>query len=146
MSVEEGRAHDAKATLPDVRTRPVLLVATVAALVGCGEKAPTPEDEVRDVVTRFGEANAEKDYQAICDELLAAALVDNVEQYGLPCEIAFKQGIGDVRAPTLELGAVRVDGDRASARVTTTAQGQPASTDTLALRRVGDQWRIAALR
>ena len=126
------------------RSLPLALV--VAALASCGEgERATPEDDVRDVVTRFGQASAKKDYQTICDQLLAAALVKNVEQYGLPCELAFQRSIGDVEAPRLRLGEVRVDGERASARVTTTAAGQQPSIDTLALRRVGGEWRIAAL-
>ena len=128
-----------------VPTRVLLLVLTSLLLVGCGKGEDSAEDDVRDVVTRFGEASAKQDYQAICDDLLAPGLVQNVEQYGLPCEIAFKQGIGDVRSPKLELGAVTVKGDSATARVTTTAEGQQPSTDTLALRRAGDEWRISAL-
>lgn len=125
-------------------TRGLPLALVVAALAGCGAQG-SPEADVRAVVTRFGEASARKDFQAICDELLAATLVKNVEQYGLPCELAFQKGLGDVQAPKLRLGAVRVDGDSASARVTTTAAGQQPSTDTLALRRIDGEWRIAAL-
>ena len=125
--------------------RAVLAVLTIVALAGCGKDAK-PEDEVRDVVTRFGEASAKQDYQVICDDLLAQSLVRNVEQFGLPCELAFKQGIGDVRAAKLTIGAVTVTGDKARARVTSTAQGQKPSTDTLALQRSADEWRISALQ
>lgn len=100
---------------------------------------------MRSTVTRFADASAKKDYQALCDELLAPTLVQNVEQYGLPCELAIKQGLGDVRDPKLTLGEIAVKGDRASAEVTTQATGQKGSTDTLDLRRVSGEWRIAAL-
>ena len=115
----------------------------VLLLVGCGSESPS--EEVQATVTRFADASAKKDYQALCDDLLAPALVRNVEQYGLPCELAIKQGLGDVRDPKLTVGAITVKGDLASARVTTQAQGQQGSTDTLDLRRVSGEWRIAAL-
>jgi len=131
------------ATLTLLLLAGLTLALAFVLLVG-GDDA-TPEDEVRGVVTRFGEASAAKDYQEICDELLAEELVDNVEQFGLPCELALKQGLGEVKAPQLALGLVTVKGDRASARVKTTARGQKPSADTLTLRRIDDEWRIAAL-
>jgi hypothetical protein len=50
-----------------------------------------------------------------------------------------------VQAPTLTIGAIKVDGDRATAEVNSAAQGQPPSRDTLQLVRVDDGWRIASL-
>ena len=64
---------------------------------------------------------------------------------GLPCEVALKQGLGDVRAPTLTIGAIRIDGDDATAQVNSTAQGQTPSKDTLKLQRVNGKWKIASL-
>ena len=127
-----------------MRIRTLIPILTLVLLAGCGDDTSS-EAEVRGVVTAFGEASAEKDYQEICDELLAQPLVDNVEQYGLPCELALKEGLGKVQAPRLTIGAVTVKGDRASARVKTTAKSQFTSTDTLKLRRFEDEWRIAAL-
>jgi len=145
VTVEERSAHlTLKATLRRVRTSALIVLLALLGLAGCGKKA-TPADGVRAVVTRFGDASAKQDYQQICDQLLARALVKNVEQYGLPCELAFKQGLRGVRAPKLTIGAITVKGDRASARVTTTAANQQPSTDTLALRRADGEWRIAAL-
>ncbi len=104
-----------------------------------------PEDAVRAAVVGFGDASARKDYQAICDKLITPALVKGVEAVGLPCELAFKQGLGDVRKPTLEVLSVAVTGDRARARVATGAEGQRPSTDVLRLQRLEGSWRIAAL-
>jgi len=123
----------------------VLLVVLVVAVLTGGGNPPTPEARVRTVVTRFGEASARKDYQVICDELLAPSLVEAVVQYGLPCELALQRALGKVKNPEITLGVVTVHGDRASARVTTAAQGQFPSSDTLRLRRANDEWRIAAL-
>lgn len=98
------------------------------------------------VVEAFGEASAAKDYQRLCDSLLAPKLVEEVESAGLPCELALKQGLGDVSAPQLTIGAISVAGDRATADVRSTAEGQEPSRDTLELVRVGGSWRIASLK
>src|SRR5918999_4027250 len=76
--------------------RPVRYLAPALALlllVGCGEQGPTPEEQVRDTVTEFGRATAAKDYQALCDRILAPKLVEEVESIGLPCEVALRQGL-----------------------------------------------------
>ncbi len=101
---------------------------------------------MRDVVNRFGTASAKKDYQAICDDLLARSLTDNVEEFGLPCELAFRRGLESVRKPKLIIRSVRVDGTRARVRVRTTAVNQKASEDTLTLGLADGEWRISALR
>ena len=121
---------------------PALALLLVA---GCGDQGPTPEEEVRATVTSFGRATAEKDYQALCDRLLAPSLVEEVESIGLPCEVAMRRGLGDVRDPRISIGTVRVDGERASVDVRTAAAGEEPSQDTLRLLRIGDVWRISSL-
>ena len=121
----------------------VLLVA--ASLSGCGGR-PSDTQQVQAAVEAFGRATAAKDYQGLCDRVLSPDLVQEVEQAGLPCEVALRQGLGDVQAPTLTIGAINVDDDKATAEVNSAAQGQPPSRDTLQLERVGDSWRIASLR
>ena len=115
-------------------------------LASCGETEPSDEEQVRSVVGAFARATAAKDYARICDSLLAPELIEEVEQIGLPCEVALRQGLGEVEAPTLTIGEIQVDGDEATARVNSAARGQPPSRDTLQLERVGDDWRIASLR
>jgi hypothetical protein len=121
---------------------PALALLLVA---GCGDQGPTPEEEVRSTVASFGRATAAKDYQALCDRLLAPSLVEEVESIGLPCEVAMRRGLGDVREPRLSIGTVRVDGERASVEVRTAAAGEEPSQDTLQLLRVGETWRISSL-
>jgi ketosteroid isomerase-like protein len=128
-----------------VTTRAIVVVLTLTVLPGCGSSAPDPQAEARAAVLRFGEASARKDYQAICDKLITPALVRGVESIGLPCELAFKQGLGSVRKPTLEVLSVAVKGDTASARVASGAEGQQPSNDTLRLERRHGSWRIASL-
>ena len=114
-------------------------------LAGCGEEGPTPEEQVRSAVTEFGRATAAKDYQALCDRILAPSLIADLKKIGLPCEIALQQGLGDVKQPKLIIGDVKVDGKKATAQVRTSAQGQPPSSDTVALERTEDGWRISSL-
>ena len=131
--------------LRPVRPRFVAVLLVAAGLSGCGG-GPSDAQQVQAAVEAFGRASAAKDYQGLCDRLLAPDLVQEVEQAGLPCEVALRQGLGDVQAPTLTIGAIKVDDDKATAEVNSAAQGQPPSHDTLQLQRVGDSWRIASLR
>jgi putative lumazine-binding protein len=129
--------------LRPVRRLTAALLGLSVALSGCGG---TPDAEkVRVVVENFGEATAAKDYQRLCDELLAPKLVEEVERVGLPCEAALRQGLGEVEAPTLTIGTIEIRGDDATAEVRTAASGERPSRDVLELIRFGDGWRIASL-
>jgi hypothetical protein len=93
----------------------------------------------------FGAAVQNKDYVKICDDMLAQALVQKMEQVGLSCVVALRQGLGSVEAPTLEVREVDVRGDRALVSVHSVARGQAASDDALTLVRQDGRWRIASL-
>jgi hypothetical protein len=126
--------------------RPIAAVLAVSgAFAGCGG-GPSDTEKVHDVVEAFGKASAAKDYQRLCDELLAPKLVSDVESAGLPCEAALKQGLGSVSAPKLTIGEIKVSGDSATADVQSSARGEKPSRDTLQLVRVNDSWRIASLK
>ena len=127
-----------------VRRPLAALLALAGLLCGCGG-GPSDTDRVHAVVAAFGQATADKDYQRLCDKLLAPKLVGEVEQSGLPCEVALKQGLGEVEAPKLTIGQIEVDGDAATAQVNSSAQGQKPSSDILELERVNDRWKIASL-
>ena len=114
-------------------------------LVGCGDRGPTPEEQVRSTVTEFGRATAAKDYQTLCDRLLAPSLVEEVESIGLPCEVALRQGLEEVREPRLTIGRVEVREDRASAEIRTSAAGEEPSRDTLELVNLDGTWKISSL-
>jgi len=126
--------------------RPVrrLLVAGILVAAGCGG-GPSDTEQVRSTVESFGQATVAQDYQRMCDRLLTPKLVAKIESVGLPCEVALRKGFEDVKAPKLTIGAIKVDGDRASAEINTSAQGQPPSKDTMQLERVRGTWRIASL-
>ena len=121
---------------------PALVLLVVA---GCGESGPTPEEQVRSAVSEFGRATAAKDYQLLCDRLLASSLVEEVESIGLPCEVALRQGLGDVREPRLTIGSVDVGDREATVEVRTSAGGQEPSRDTLRLVNEDGTWKISSL-
>ena len=129
--------------------RPVrrLFVALLAgaALAGCGSSGPTDEQQVRETVDAFSKATAAKDYDKLCKQLLAPKLLEQVEQAGLPCEVALSKGLGDVKEPRITVGQITVSGNSATADVRTSAAGQEPSRDTLKLTKVGGRWRIASL-
>ena len=106
-------------------------------LAGCGDSGPTDEEQVRATLSDFSKATAAKDYQALCDKILAPSLIADLKKIGLPCEIALQQGLGDVKQPRLLVGAVKVKGKTATAEVKSSAEGEPPSSDTIELERTG---------
>ena len=128
-----------------MRRRLAAVAAGALVLAGCGNAKPSDEEQVRTTLTSFSRATAAKDYQTICDRLLAPSLIAALKKIGLPCEIALQQGLGDVREPRLLVGAVTVQGKRATADVRSSAEGQPPSKDTIELVRTDAGWRISSL-
>jgi hypothetical protein len=126
-----------------VRRLPILCVA-LCALAGCGG-GESDEDGVRETVTAFGEATAARDYDRMCEDLLAPRLLESIDQIGLPCRVALREGLGEVEDPRLVVGEIRVDEDTAEADVRSSARGQAPSRDTLRLVRTEDGWRISEL-
>lgn len=120
-----------------------LLAGGAAGLAACGD--PSDEERVRDAVAAFGAASAKKDYQEICDELVAKDLAESVEAVGLPCEVAFKRGLDPVKEPKVEIKKVTINKTRALVNVRSTAKNQPPSDDTLELVLEGGDWRISSL-
>jgi hypothetical protein len=86
-----------------------------------------------------------QDYRTLCDRLLAPELVEEVESIGLPCEVALRRGLGEVREPRLTIGSIDVEDDRASAQIRTSAAGEEPSEDTLELVNVDGTWKISSL-
>jgi hypothetical protein len=97
---------------------------------------------VRQALARYQQASGEKDYQTLCDDLLASSYVKQTASSGLPCEVALRTALENVRNPTLRVLGVEVNGDRAAARVRGSAAGQVAGEAVYTLVREGDVWRI----
>ncbi|MEA2126294.1 MAG: hypothetical protein QOI80_3076 [Solirubrobacteraceae bacterium] len=126
--------------------RIVTLAAAAAVLAGCGGgDAPSDEARVRDTLRTFATAVEKRDYQKLCDEVFAPKLLQGLQSIGLPCEIAMRTSLGEVKDPKLTVGSVTVSGKTASAQIKTSAAGQPPSTDTIKLEKVASGWRVSAL-
>jgi hypothetical protein len=121
---------------------PILVVVVLLAIVLKPE--PNQEEKVRATLDRYEAATRDKDYQTLCDDLLASELVERIRNAGLPCEVALRTGLENRVNPTLEVLAVEVNGDQADARVSGAAVGEPRGTDNYRLVREDDQWRIAS--
>lgn len=120
----------------------IVLAVTACALAGC---AGSPKDDVKAKVQQFAAAAARKDYQTICDQVLAPALVAHLTANHIPCKRALQVALGDVRKPTLSIGPITVRGKAASVYTLTVAEGQQASLDVLQLIDTADGWRISSL-
>jgi hypothetical protein len=119
----------------------VLLIVAVITL----KPGPDSDKQVRDTLDRYAQATRDKDYQTLCDDLYASALVERIRSAGLPCEVALKTGLEERRNPQLRVLAVEVSGDEAAAKVRSTAIGEVASVDTVRLLKEGDGWRVSSL-
>jgi ketosteroid isomerase-like protein len=125
------------------RVLPIVLCAAALAGGGCG--GDNAEDEVRATLDRFGEATRDKDYTALCEEIFAAQLVQQIASLGQPCETVLRSGLENVQAPTVDVQDVEVSGDEALATVRTSAEGQEPSEDQVSLVREDGDWRIGSL-
>ncbi|HVF78285.1 MAG TPA: hypothetical protein VNA28_08295 [Solirubrobacteraceae bacterium] len=107
---------------------------------------PNREEQVRETLDRYAAATRDKDYQTLCDDLLASELIERIRSAGLPCEVALRTGLDDRQNPQLRvLEAEILDDKRARARVRTTAGGEPTSVDDVLLTNEDGEWRIASL-
>ena len=97
---------------------------------------------VRDALERYATASRAKDYQTLCDDLLASSYVKQTASSGLPCEVALRTALENVRNPTLTIGTIDVNGDRAAAKVTGSAAGQVPGTAVYTLIREDGMWKI----
>ena len=98
-AMEDVRARGRRARRPVRRLRPGAPVRrwrwrwrSRLALAGCGDSGPTDEEQVRTTLTAFSKATAAKDYQALCDKLLAPSLIADLKKIGLPARSRCSRG------------------------------------------------------
>ncbi len=128
-----------------------IVVAVVALLRGrAGDSDSDPEPitgagkEVANAVSRLELATRRRRFDVVCNELFTRAA--RVRAGGTNCVTLLRSTAKDVHRPRIRLLSVRLDGNRAQARVRTRAQGQAAVEETIDFLREGGRYRIAALR
>jgi hypothetical protein len=127
------------------RTRIVVygLIAIVLVFLALQLRGgPDDEHQVRAALARYETASSRKDYQTLCDDLLSKSYVRQTASSGLPCEVALRTALEDVRNPTLRVLGVKVDGDKATARVRGSAAGQVPGEASYTLVHEDGAWRI----
>jgi hypothetical protein len=118
--------------------------------LGCSigaDKEPQPVSgvpkEVAATVDRLERAIADGDYAEVCDKLFTAAA--RTRSGGAACTKQVTAAAEGVKKPQIVIRGIDVQGDRATVRVATTAEGQARLIDTLQLRREGRRWLVEAL-
>jgi hypothetical protein len=120
-----------------------LLSALVLAAAGCGG-GKSDQQLVRDKVHEFAVAMGARQYQTLCDQVFAPALVARLGSLGLPCALQLRQSLGIVVKPTVRIKRVVVRGKTAVANVVSSAQNQPDSADVIGLTKTKAGWRISS--
>jgi hypothetical protein len=128
-----------------------LALAVCLSLMACGEteRVPAPKEvagpaqRVAKVVEQLEAAIAERDFKAVCDELLTPAARDR--SGGKGCAATMRESVEDLRRPRIRVLSINIAGRRAEARIRSRATGQRPVDETLQLERDGRSYRIASL-
>ena len=127
-------------------------MATLAMLVpsGCslgGDDEAKPASgapaQVAATVDRLERAVAERDFATVCDQLFTTQARKRAG--GDECARQLRSAAEGVERPSIEIEAIDVEGNRATVRVQTEAEGQARVSDELRLRRQGGRWLVEAL-
>ena len=101
-------------------------LALAAVLAGCGSSTSSSlssfsgeEKKVADVVEQLQSDGESRDAKGICEDVLASALVKQIQQAGSTCEVEIDKAIRDADDYDLEVQDVTIsqDGDAATAKV-----------------------------
>ena len=99
-------------------------LALAALLAGCGSSTSSSssgfsgeEKKVADVVEQLQSDGESRDAKGICEDVLASALVKQIQQAGSTCEVEIDKAIRDADDYDLEVQDVTVTGDTATAKV-----------------------------
>jgi len=128
-----------------------IAVAGLLVVGGCGEanQVPAPRDVAGPVrqaaltVERLERAVRVRDFATICRDLLTPEARRRAG--GRRCAAAMEEEAGSVERPRLRVVSVAVMGRRATATVRTSAAGQGAVDEKLALERIDGRYRIVSL-
>lgn len=119
-------------------------------VAGCGgggdgkPKAITgPAKDVATTIQRLERATATRDFTTICEQLLATAT--RKQAGGDQCPDVLDQRARGVRRPRIRIVSIEVQGNRARARVRTTAVGQASAPNVIRLVREDGRFRVLSL-
>ena len=129
----------------------LLAIACLLALAGCGQSASSSSDfqgeerAVADVVEELQSAGERRDGDRICKEILAADLVQELEQGGVDCAAELDKALREADDSSLDVTDVQVSGTSATAKVTG-KEGTEEREATFELVKENGAWRVEALR
>ena len=143
--------------LADVKRQHIVVLVSLAVVLlvgsvllgsfGGSDSKPEPisgaPKEVANVVARLELVTRRKEFAVLCDELFTRSA--RTRAGGGDCVELLRSTAKDVRRARIRLLDVQIAGDRARAKVRTTAEGQTAVEETLELERERGRYRISAL-
>ena len=125
----------------------LVVVLAIALLGGGGDDEPEritgAPKEIAAVVARLERATQRREFNVLCDDLFTRSARERAG--GKDCVALLRETAKDVRKARIRLLDVRVQGNRARARVRTTSEGQTAVEETIDLVRERGRYRISAL-
>lgn len=125
----------------------LLAAGLLGGCSGGGDQAdPKPAKgapkQVAQVIARLERATAARDFATVCELLSSAA---RKRAGGERCEASLRSPGRGVRGPSIRVLSIRIEADRATARVRTEADGQAPVDETIKLVRENGKYLIAAL-
>jgi hypothetical protein len=126
---------------------PLVLAALASGCAGSSSSATKfkgEEKKVADVVEKLQKAGETGDAGVICNDILAKDLRDQIQEAGSTCEQEIDKAIKDADDFELEVEAVTIDGDQATAKVKGRDQGKARVRDFEFVRE-GADWRATSL-
>ena len=100
------------------------------------------ERDVAQKVEDLQKAGEDRKPEDICSEILASALVQQLEAAGVDCADEMEKAIDDADEFDLDVQTVDVSGNTATATV---KRGDDGPTETMEFARENDQWRATSL-
>src|SRR5688500_5032624 len=131
--------------------RRLVALTCVVALTGCGQAASSAsefegeERAVADVIEELQSAGERREGDRICKEILATELIEDLESGDVACSTELEKALREADDTSLEVTAVEVDGDSATATVEG-REGTEEVSATFGLVKEREAWRINSLR
>jgi hypothetical protein len=126
-----------------------LLVAAAGLATGCGATTSKSASDFsgvkKDVATTVDDlssAASKSDEGAICTNLLASSLIQQLQSAGQSCRTAISHALDDADTFDMTVKSVTVSGTNATAVVDSKHKD---TNDTFKLVKEGDRWKLASL-